>query len=87
MGSVAIFCAYKLSAGNIQKIGIIRVLLSNAKILIFDEPISNLDHESKRTFVEIIKEIQEEGNRIIIIISHDKETEEMCNVKLDLNIF
>lgn len=78
---------YKLSAGNIQKIGIIRVLLSNAKILIFDEPISNLDHESKRTFVEIIKEIQEEGNRIIIIISHDKETEEMCNVKLDLNIF
>ena len=58
-----------LSGGQKQKIGLIRTLLSNADILIFDEPISALDVESKKYFEKCIKTIKD---KIIIIVSHEE---------------
>lgn len=59
-----------LSGGEKQKIAIVRCLLKNSDIYIFDEPTSSLDIQSSKI---LKKEIQSlvENNKIVIIISHD----------------
>lgn len=69
-----------LSGGEKQKIGIIRVLLSNADVLIFDEPTAALDKQSCLFFQNYIKNI---NNKIVIVISHDDlDILEDQNIKL-----
>ena len=57
-----------LSGGEKQKITILRSILKNKKILLFDEPTSNLDKKSEIIFYNFIKSI---NNKIIVIVSHD----------------
>ena len=59
-----------ISGGEKQKISIIRTLLLDSQIMIFDEPTSFLDSKSKIKFIELIKKIKQ--NKIILIISHDQ---------------
>lgn len=58
-----------LSAGDKQLVEIARALLSNAHIIIFDEPTSSLAMQEKERFFEIIKSLKKE-NKVIIYITH-----------------
>lgn len=58
-----------LSSGERQRLQIILTLLSNANILLFDEPSSNLDKETSNKLYLLLKE--ETKNRAIIMICHD----------------
>lgn len=57
-----------LSGGQMQKLAFIRVLYSDSKIIILDEPSSSLDSESELKFNQFIANISE--GKTIIIISH-----------------
>ena len=59
----------KLSGGQQQRLAIARALYKNADVLIFDEPTSFLDNEAAKSLIDTIKKIE---NKIIIIITHDK---------------
>ena len=59
----------KLSKGTKQKIFIIKMLLSNADVYLFDEPMSGLDLKSRKIFIKLLKELYLK-KRIIIISSH-----------------
>jgi ABC-type sugar transport system ATPase subunit len=58
-----------LSGGNQQKVMIARGLLSNAKIVIFDEPTRGVDVGTKTEIYKIIRSISEEGKAVIMISS------------------
>lgn len=58
-----------ISGGEKQKIAIIRQLISNPDVMIFDEPTASLDFDSKNKFLKYITKIK--ANKIIIIITHD----------------
>lgn len=58
-----------LSQGQLQKLEIIRVLYKDSPVMIFDEPTSNLDVESVRSFIKLLKVMQEKY--LLIVISHD----------------
>ena len=58
-----------LSGGQMKKICIARTLFYNSELIIFDEPMSNLDKKNKKKFYEYIK--LQSHNKIIIIISHE----------------
>jgi ATP-binding cassette subfamily C protein len=62
----------KLSGGQRQKIGIARVLLSEAQYIIFDEATSSVDMDSEREIWACIGELSQ--TRTLIIISHRLST-------------
>lgn len=59
-----------LSGGEQQRVAIVRALMMNPKILLFDEPTSSLDPQMTQDVLELIKKIKEEGMNIIIV-SHE----------------
>ena len=61
-----------LSGGQRQKIAIIRALIKNTPIIIFDESTSVMDSKSERYFSDLIKEIAKV--KTVIMIAHRKET-------------
>ena len=60
----------ELSSGQKQKVAIASSLILQPKVLILDEPTSNLDAQGAKTLVEIIKKIK--GRGIAIIISEHR---------------
>ena len=58
----------QLPAGFQQRLIMARALLSNTKIMIFDEPGNTLDEEGDRAFLETIEKIR--GKATVIIITH-----------------
>lgn len=62
----------KLSGGQLQILSIIRVLLSNKKIILLDEPTSSIDAINKKIIIDILSHPMY-NNKTIIVITHDKE--------------
>ena len=62
----------QLSGGETQKVAICRALLNNPEIIIADEPTGNLDPISSIEIMEILKEINKNGNTILVA-THDFE--------------
>ena len=59
-----------LSGGEAQRTAIARALINNPAILIADEPTAHLDTSLSREFMEIMRQLKQEG-KTILIASHD----------------
>ncbi|BDB03816.1 ABC transporter ATP-binding protein [Clostridium botulinum] len=66
-----------ISGGQTQVIAFIRAIISNKDIIILDEPISNVDVETRNIILNILKESNFDG--ILIIISHFTDGMEFIN--------
>jgi ABC-type multidrug transport system ATPase subunit len=73
------------SSGMKQRMKVIFSLLHSPKLLILDEPTSNLDLEGKEQVYEIIKEKQHE--HLTIIASNEQSDLDLCNNVLQLEEF
>lgn len=60
----------ELSGGQKQSVSLAGIMRSSADILLFDEPLANLDPESGRKAMKLITEIHEKTEKTIIIIEH-----------------
>jgi energy-coupling factor transport system ATP-binding protein len=63
---------YDLSGGEQQRAALAKVLLTDPKLLLLDEPTKGIDSFFKETFAEILKTLQSQGITIVMV-SHDVE--------------
>jgi ABC-type multidrug transport system fused ATPase/permease subunit len=78
INSLIVNNAKLISGGEKQRLAIARALYKEAQVLIFDEPVNNLDHSNIILFMKMLQEIKNE--KIIIIIAHQKEVIANCDI-------
>jgi putative ABC transport system ATP-binding protein len=61
----------QLSGGQQQRVAIARALVHGPKLIVCDEPTSNLDHETGRSTMEILRGIAKNPDRAVIVVTHD----------------
>ncbi len=64
---------FELSGGQKQRTSLAGVMVDDVDILLFDEPLANLDPATGKTAIEIIDDIHKQFKKTIIIIEHRLE--------------
>ena len=75
----------KLSGGQQQRVAIARALVSEAPMILADEPTGNLDSVTAGEIIEILKELAKERNKCVIVVTHSKEVANAADIILELN--
>jgi len=63
----------ELSGGQQQRVAVARAIVLEPKVLLFDEPLSNLDAKLRRQVREDIRELQQKLEVTTIYVTHDQE--------------
>ena len=63
----------ELSGGQQQRVAVARALVLEPQVLLFDEPLSNLDAKLRRRVREDIRELQQSLNLTVAYVTHDQE--------------
>ncbi|MFT4650413.1 MAG: iron(III) transport system ATP-binding protein [Flavobacteriales bacterium] len=63
----------ELSGGQQQRVAVARALVLEPQVLLFDEPLSNLDAKLRRQVREEIREIQTNLGLTVVYVTHDQE--------------
>ena len=74
----------KLSGGQQQRVAIARALVSEAPVILADEPTGNLDVDTASEIIEILKKLAKERNKCVIVVTHSKEVANSADIVLEL---
>jgi len=74
-----------LSGGEQQRVAICRGFVHQPKLIVCDEPTSNLDHEVGHLIMGLLKEIAKKENRALVVVTHDPRIFEFADriLKMD----
>ena len=74
-----------LSGGQKQRVAIARALVSEAPVILADEPTGNLDNDTAGEIIEILKKLAKERNKCVIVVTHSKEVANSADIILELS--
>ncbi|MBI2462963.1 MAG: ABC transporter ATP-binding protein [Candidatus Spechtbacteria bacterium] len=61
----------ELSGGQQQRVAIVRALMNNPPIILADEPVGNLDTQSAKIVMDILKDLNDNEKRTVILVTHE----------------
>ena len=73
MGRLLKSSPFELSGGQKQRVAFAGVLVDDVDLLLFDEPLANLDPATGKTAIELIDDIHQKTGKTIVIIEHRLE--------------
>ena len=74
----------KLSGGQQQRVAIARSLVSEAPVILADEPTGNLDPKTAGDIIDLLKSLAEKTGKCVIVVTHSKEVAQASDITLEL---
>lgn len=74
----------QLSGGQEQRVAIARAIVTEPTLLLADEPTGDLDKSSATAVMELLKKLNQEQGRTIVMVTHDSTTAEYADLVLHL---
>ena len=74
----------QLSGGEEQRVAIARAFVTDPKIILADEPTGDLDAQSAKEILNLMKTLNEKFNKTLIMVTHDPEAEKHATRRLRL---
>ncbi len=74
----------QLSGGEAQRVAIARALIQSPSVVLADEPTGNLDSEASKEIIRLLKKINTEEGKTIVLVSHDLRNEAVADRKIEL---
>lgn len=78
---------YKLSGGEQQRVALARIYLQDNPVILADEPTASLDKENRDLVFSLLRRLQKEKGKTIIIVTHDQELANFCDRVIELSNF
>ncbi|MBE0700888.1 MAG: energy-coupling factor transporter ATPase [Acholeplasmataceae bacterium] len=64
---------FRISGGQMRRVAVAGILAMEPEILVLDEPTRGLDPKGRKDLMAIFKQLHEENNKTIVLISHDMD--------------
>ena len=74
----------QLSGGQQQRVAIARSLVSEAPVILADEPTGNLDSKTAGDIIDLLKSLAEKTGKCVIVVTHSKEVAQASDITLEL---
>ena len=84
LGKIIVEDGLNISGGELQRIGLARILYNNPQVFILDEFTSALDEKNKKLIFKTIMRINKKLNKTIILVSHDNSFKKFCDKIIQL---
>jgi len=69
----------QMSGGEKQRVAIARAIVHNPKLIICDEPTSNLDHVTGRNVMKLLRNLSKERQTTVVVVTHDNRILEFAD--------